>query len=36
VRMNGCRSTSAGVDSPEMPVGIIVDEVFGFRRFSES
>jgi twitching motility protein PilI len=24
------------IDSPEMPVGIIVDEVFGFRRFSES
>ena len=24
------------LDSPEMPVGIIVDEVFGFRRFNES
>lgn len=24
------------IDSPEMPVGIIVDEVFGFRRFGES
>ena len=24
------------LDSPEMPVGIIVDEVFGFRRFSNS
>ena len=24
------------VDSPDMPVGIIVDEIFGFRRFSES
>jgi twitching motility protein PilI len=24
------------IDSPEMPVGIIVDEVFGFRRFSEN
>jgi twitching motility protein PilI len=24
------------LDSPEMPVGIIVDEVFGFRRFNDS
>jgi twitching motility protein PilI len=24
------------VDSPDLPVGIIVDEVFGFRRFSEN
>ena len=23
------------VDSPDMPVGIIVDEIYGFRRFSE-
>lgn len=24
------------VDSPDLPIGIIVDEVFGFRRFSET
>jgi len=24
------------VDNPDMPVGIIVDEIFGFRRFGES